>query len=673
MTEGAENQGLNLGKKGGKIGRFSTGFGKWSAQVEKFQGRIGRGENVENSRIVLPKDKKPVMPTYDGRWDAWYHGRERLEIGKNTAYACAEETLKCALANRDTRGIEDVVSRYSNFFSLFEDFGIKENRVFAYIGVAGILAEQRVLDFLVNNGDPQNISYRLASRIQAEYLDALADIVEEALEAPSTYDSKQIPPQMAPFIIEAALEANNQLSHRLDSYESFRVNEKSPSKKLKQVQERLEQLRRELVELARSVTIKSRLLEDKGWVFYTTTDRWPIDDIERVVSSHAPDFNWDAYFKGRGHWTKAGICLIGKDIRHFSSDMAASLEELQLWSDWTFEEGCELQASDLVVRARRRGENLSRREAIEQQQEMFGHQVCRSCQEAWEKKMGNDYTEIWLEDPVAYAIWIPVNWKEEILSYFGASDLKWLLESRPDLPIILQETGEVVSRDTVAVWIKQFTERKEFDTMSDKVRLYPEGSNSKTEDKEGLPTREIILLYQPEAEWYLLDPESVHGRGHAARTLILAEKIALKYQREFGYQIDFEALRWAAVLHDIRRESEVGDKNHGLRAARWVRENLAAISHDSVDVEKVAYLCQWHDAKDDKIPNMTPELMILKDADGLELWRTGVEPDLKILRTEFARNLVETAFAFCADCYAVETKNSYLTAVDVAEKLGLIK
>ena len=57
--------------------------------------------------------------------------------------------------------------------------------------------------------------------------------------------------------------------------------------------------------------------------------------------------------------------------------------------------------------------------------------------------------------------------------------------------------------------------------------------------------------YIPRREWFTRQEDwafkGTHGVGHITRVLV-----------------------WAAGLHDIRRETDGGDRRHGERAAAWI-------------------------------------------------------------------------------------------------------
>src|SRR5688572_6958881 len=101
-------------------------------------------------------------------------------------------------------------------------------------------------------------------------------------------------------------------------------------------------------------------------------------------------------------------------------------------------------------------------------------------------------------------------------------------------------------------------------------------------------------LYKPLEEWYLHDPEGIHGLSHAARVLVWAHLIGDWIVKQ-GTTIDLEVVHWAATLLDIRRINDGIDFSHGERAANWIRANYQRIPYPltEMQLESLAYCCTW--------------------------------------------------------------------------------
>lgn len=134
-----------------------------------------------------------------------------------------------------------------------------------------------------------------------------------------------------------------------------------------------------------------------------------------------------------------------------------------------------------------------------------------------------------------------------------------------------------------------------------------------------------------------------HGDGHATRVLVWANVIG-NWLRRRGVRLDLHAVRWAAVLHDACRLNDGPDPEHGRRAAETIQAG-GLVCLDDLSAESrvlLAYACSWHSLPDRLVPTMIPELICLKDADGLDQVRYGLLRRGS-LRTPVARWLVPQA------------------------------
>jgi uncharacterized protein len=129
----------------------------------------------------------------------------------------------------------------------------------------------------------------------------------------------------------------------------------------------------------------------------------------------------------------------------------------------------------------------------------------------------------------------------------------------------------------------------------------------------------ILDAYRPHSSWYLHNAHGIHGLGHAARVLLWADQIAQALLQE-GTWLDLEAVRWAAALHDVGRVDDGRDRPHGQRTADWIvtRPHPWPFLQDPQRLQRVIYCCAWHTPRDELIPQMTSELVCLKDADALD-------------------------------------------------------
>lgn len=122
----------------------------------------------------------------------------------------------------------------------------------------------------------------------------------------------------------------------------------------------------------------------------------------------------------------------------------------------------------------------------------------------------------------------------------------------------------------------------------------------------------------PLRSWFWLRPPSdLHGRGHTARVMVWAS--VLTRGTEW-----FEPVVWAAACHDLRREDDGMDPQHGFRAGAWVRKELPdKLRQPPAALDLIARACDWHVCPDRQAGWDHPVLWYLKDADGLDRVRLG--------------------------------------------------
>ena len=174
--------------------------------------------------------------------------------------------------------------------------------------------------------------------------------------------------------------------------------------------------------------------------------------------------------------------------------------------------------------------------------------------------------------------------------------------------------------------------------------------------------------YRPDPAWYARSPEGIHGTGHAMRVVCWAWTLAgtlMRYAPRRADAFDLDALCWAAALHDAARENDGRDPGHGARAAYLAYEVLPAVA-PRVNLARVAQLCLLHDRHDEEIApeDWTLELVALKDADALDLWRI-FPPDPRRLRTTAARMLRGDARRLVRSTTRQHTHDGASTADDV--------
>jgi uncharacterized protein len=102
-----------------------------------------------------------------------------------------------------------------------------------------------------------------------------------------------------------------------------------------------------------------------------------------------------------------------------------------------------------------------------------------------------------------------------------------------------------------------------------------------------------------------------------------------------------------ALFHDAMRENEYRDPEHGLRGAELSRQlhTDELLQLEDRDSQLLYEACRDHDRG---LVSDDPTIGTSWDADRLNLWRVGQEPDPRLLSTEAAREpgLIETAASF---------------------------
>jgi len=125
--------------------------------------------------------------------------------------------------------------------------------------------------------------------------------------------------------------------------------------------------------------------------------------------------------------------------------------------------------------------------------------------------------------------------------------------------------------------------------------------------------------------------DGLHGLSHWERV----EKIG-----EFLTQLngaDFEVVKIFAYTHDLGRLNDGDDPEHGLRSAKIVEDlyNQQLIIISPEQYQKLIYACSNHAITLALSDDLT--IQTCWDADRLDLWRAGIEPNLKFLYTSDAK------------------------------------
>lgn len=138
---------------------------------------------------------------------------------------------------------------------------------------------------------------------------------------------------------------------------------------------------------------------------------------------------------------------------------------------------------------------------------------------------------------------------------------------------------------------------------------------------------------------FRLDWNGIHGAGHWARVAYHGRHLA----RAHGISTLVPHL--FALLHDSQRCHEGWDRNHGPRAAWFVRQlqEEGFLDLPQPDLDLLMMACEGHSAGTREAPLI---VQVCWDADRLDLGRVGIRPEPKRLCTVPARDPGYLAFAW---------------------------
>lgn len=191
-----------------------------------------------------------------------------------------------------------------------------------------------------------------------------------------------------------------------------------------------------------------------------------------------------------------------------------------------------------------------------------------------------------------------------------------------------------------------------------------------------LPSRSLFEPYHPQKDWYVRQGEmgGIHGVNHETRVMIAAEILSRIQEKMSGVRLNRVALRLAAATHDVRRLDDGYDLSHGFRAADWMQDYFRD-QFDPETLDTATYVTRWHVTPDPRIPQITPELAIFKDADALDRARLG-DLDVRFLRHGHARTLlvqpIDTLCRISSHKQWYKQGKLFDCVLDTAIEIGLI-
>jgi uncharacterized protein len=137
---------------------------------------------------------------------------------------------------------------------------------------------------------------------------------------------------------------------------------------------------------------------------------------------------------------------------------------------------------------------------------------------------------------------------------------------------------------------------------------------------------------------FALRLDGIHGEAHWARV----RDNGLRLAGQTG--ADLEIVELFAFLHDARRQDDGWDREHGQRAADFVRSLPGSLlTLPAAKLERLVYACAHHS---DGLTEADVTVQTCWDADRLDLGRIGIKPEPRFLCTAAAQDpaLIEWAF-----------------------------
>lgn len=129
-----------------------------------------------------------------------------------------------------------------------------------------------------------------------------------------------------------------------------------------------------------------------------------------------------------------------------------------------------------------------------------------------------------------------------------------------------------------------------------------------------------------------LGPQSLHGPDHWERVEAHGLRLAAATAAA-----DLVVVRLFGILHDVERQNESFDPQHGPRAAalvEWLNGDLFSIHEEQLEL--LSYACRRHA---DGLTSDDPTVGCCWDSDRLDLPRVGILPDREFMSTPLGRSL----------------------------------
>lgn len=110
-------------------------------------------------------------------------------------------------------------------------------------------------------------------------------------------------------------------------------------------------------------------------------------------------------------------------------------------------------------------------------------------------------------------------------------------------------------------------------------------------DKEQLKKKYESYFYLIQSD-YFHEPYGVHGINHAKRVMILTQELAQVFELEEQFRL---VLRYCAAYHDIGREHNFKDDDHGYKTfEKMIKENLIPLDLNCEQRELLRFIIENH-------------------------------------------------------------------------------
>lgn len=136
-----------------------------------------------------------------------------------------------------------------------------------------------------------------------------------------------------------------------------------------------------------------------------------------------------------------------------------------------------------------------------------------------------------------------------------------------------------------------------------------------------------------------LDVSSDHGLPHWRRVHALGDHLS-KF-----VECDADVVALFSLGHDSQRMDESDDPLHGIRAATYAQslQKQGRINISSEQLKQLMYACEHHSDPYAMSDDVT--IRVCWDADRLDLYRVGIEPEDSLLYTQAAKTREVKEFA----------------------------